>query len=91
MDFCYPEVMVLVSPAVLEEGNYQSMNGVVGTGPYVYEEIVDGDYVRFVRNETTGESSPTMMRSLLSTFPTPPPGFRRSRAVRSTDLRQWRF
>ena len=27
------------------------MNGVVGTGPYVYEEIVDGDYVRFVRNE----------------------------------------
>ena len=43
--------MVLVSPAVLEEGNYQSMNGVVGTGPYVYEEIVDGDYVRFVRNE----------------------------------------
>ena len=34
MDFCYPEVMVLVSPAVLEEGNYQSMNGVVGTGPY---------------------------------------------------------
>ena len=51
MDFCYPEVMVLVSPAVLEEGNYQSMNGVVGTGPYVYEEIVDGDYVRFVRNE----------------------------------------
>ena len=51
MDFCYPETMVLVSPAVLEEGNYQSMNGVVGTGPYVYEEIVDGDYVRFVRNE----------------------------------------
>ena len=51
MDFCYPEVMVLESPAVLEEGNYQSMNGVVGTGPYVYEEIVDGDYVRFVRNE----------------------------------------
>ena len=42
LDFCYPETMVLVSPAVLEEGNYQSMNGVVGTGPYIYDEIVDG-------------------------------------------------
>ena len=84
MDFCYPEAMVLVSPAVLEEGNYQSMNGVVGTGPYVYEEIVDGDYVRFVRNETTGESSPTMMKSLSSTSQTPLPGFRHSRTVRST-------
>ena len=51
LDFCYPETMVLVSPAVLEEGNYQSMNGVVGTGPYIYDEIVDGEYVRFVRNE----------------------------------------
>ncbi len=51
MDFCYPEVMVLVSPAVIEEGNFQSMKGVVGTGPYIYDEIVDGDYVRFVRNE----------------------------------------
>ncbi len=51
MDFCYPEVMVLVSPAVIEDGNFQSMKGVVGTGPYVYDEIVDGEYVRFVRNE----------------------------------------
>ena len=58
MDFCYPETMVLVSPAVLEEGNYQSMNGVVGTGPYVYEEIVDGDYVRFVRNENYWQEGP---------------------------------
>ena len=24
------------------------MNGVVGTGPYIYDEIVDGEYVRFV-------------------------------------------
>lgn len=51
MDFCYPEVMILVSPAVIEEGNFQSMKGVVGTGPYVYDEIVDGEYVRFIRNE----------------------------------------
>ena len=51
MDFCCPEVMILVSPEVLEEGNYQSMKGVVGTGPYIYQEIVDGEYVKFVRNE----------------------------------------
>ena len=49
-DFCYPEVMTLVSPAVLEEGNYQTMKGVVGTGAYLYQEIVDGQYVRFVKN-----------------------------------------
>lgn len=51
MDFCYPEVMILVSPKVLEAGNYQSMKGVVGTGPYRYGELVSGEYVRFVRNE----------------------------------------
>ncbi len=51
MDFCYPEVMILVSPSVLEEGNYQAMQGVIGTGPYIYNDIVDGEYVRFVRNE----------------------------------------
>lgn len=51
LEFCYPETMILVSPEVLEDGNYQSMNGVVGTGPYIYDEIVDGEYVRFVRNE----------------------------------------
>lgn len=49
-DFCYPGVMILASPKVIEEGNYQSMKGVVGTGAYVYDEIVNGDYVKFVRN-----------------------------------------
>lgn len=50
-DFCYPEVMILVSPEVIEDGNFQNMKDVVGTGPYIYEEIVDGDYVKFIRNE----------------------------------------
>lgn len=54
-DFCYPEVMILVSPNVIlpedDENRYMIMSGVVGTGPYIYEEIVDGEYVRFVRNE----------------------------------------
>jgi len=58
MDFCYPEVMILVSPDVIEEGNYQTMKGVVGTGPYVYEELVTGEYVRFVRNENYWGEAP---------------------------------
>ncbi|WP_143153433.1 nickel ABC transporter substrate-binding protein [Desulfitobacterium chlororespirans] len=50
-DFCYPEVMILVSPQVIEKDNFQTMKGVIGTGPYIYKEIVNGQYVRFVRNE----------------------------------------
>ncbi|MGL5437650.1 MAG: nickel ABC transporter substrate-binding protein [Lachnospiraceae bacterium] len=49
-DFCYPEVMILVSPEVIEDGNFQNMKDVVGTGPYVYDEIVDGSHVKFVKN-----------------------------------------
>ncbi len=55
-DFCYPEVMILESPQVIlpeeDENRYMSMRGVVGTGPYIYDQIVEGDYVRFVRNDT---------------------------------------
>lgn len=51
MDFCYPEVMILVSPSAIEEGNYQNMKDVIGTGPYIYDELADGQYVKFVRNE----------------------------------------
>lgn len=57
-DFCYPEVMTLVSPAVLEEGNYQTMKRVVGTGAYIYEEIKNGEYVRFVKNPNYWGATP---------------------------------
>ncbi len=50
-DFCYPDLMALVSPAVIEEGNFLSMKDVVGTGPYIYKENAEGEYVRFIRNE----------------------------------------
>lgn len=50
-DLCYPEVLVMVSPNVIEEGNFQTMKGVVGTGPYTYEEVKDGEFTRFVKNE----------------------------------------
>lgn len=50
-DFCYPEVMIVVAPSAIEDGNFQSMKGVIGTGPYIYEEIIPGESVRFVKNE----------------------------------------
>jgi peptide/nickel transport system substrate-binding protein/nickel transport system substrate-binding protein len=50
-DFCYPEVMVIVSPKVIEKENYQNMKGVVGTGPYVYKEFKNGEYTKLVKNE----------------------------------------
>lgn len=57
-DFCYPEVMILVSPEVIEDGNFQSMKGVVGTGPYIYEDIIPGESVRFVRNDNYWGEAP---------------------------------
>ena len=50
-DLCYPEVLVMVSPNVIEEGNFQNMKEVVGTGPYIYKENKSGEYTRFTRNE----------------------------------------
>lgn len=50
-DLCQPDVMVMVEPSMIEEGNFQTMRGTVGTGPYIYDELVSGEYVRFVKNE----------------------------------------
>lgn len=50
-DFAYREIMVCVSPNVIEKENFQTMKGVVGTGPYIYSEVKDGEYVKFVKNE----------------------------------------
>lgn len=51
-DFSYREIMVCVSPEVIEQGNHQSMKGVKGTGPYVYEEVKQGEYVKFIKNDS---------------------------------------
>ena len=31
--------------------DFQTISGVAGTGPYIYDEYVAGEYTRFVRNE----------------------------------------
>jgi len=51
LDFSFREVMACVSPNVIEMDNFKTLKGVVGTGPYIYSEVVDGDYVKFIKNE----------------------------------------
>lgn len=49
--FCFQNVLGMMSPKVFTEGNFESFDGNIGTGPYIYEEFKSGDYTRFVRNE----------------------------------------
>jgi len=50
-DLCWPDVMPIIAPELLIEGDFQTVKGVIGTGPYKYDEFVSGQYTRFVRNE----------------------------------------
>lgn len=63
-DFCFQNVAGMMSPNVFEAGNFQTFKDVVGTGPYVREEIISGDCTRFVRNEKYWGKRRIMMRSL---------------------------
>ncbi len=57
-DFSYREVTICESPEVIEEGNFQTMKGVVGTGPYIYSEVKDGEYVKFIKNDNYWGEAP---------------------------------
>ena len=50
-DLCWTDVMVMVSPKQIEAKNEGKEVKPVGTGPYIYDEYVKGEYTRFVRNE----------------------------------------
>ena len=41
----------MISPKQITQGDFQTVNGYAGTGPYIYDEYVAGEYTRFVRNE----------------------------------------
>ena len=83
-DFCWPDVNPMSAPEFIIPGDFQTISGVAGTGPYIYDEYVAGEYTRFVRNEDYWGEKPIGMRSSSSTFLTPPPACRHSRPVRST-------
>ena len=42
----------MISPSLLnEEGDYQTVKGYAGTGPYIYDEYTAGESTTFVRND----------------------------------------
>ena len=48
----------MMSPNVFEAENFQTFTDVVGTGPYIREEMISGDCTRFVRNENYWGEAP---------------------------------
>lgn len=44
-------VLQAVGAEYIIPGDFQTISGVAGTGPYIYDEYVAGEYTRFVRNE----------------------------------------
>ena len=57
-DLCWTDVMVMVSPKQIEAKNEGKEVKPVGTGPYIYDEYVKGEYTRFVRNEDYWDGKP---------------------------------
>lgn len=57
-DFCFQNVAGMMSPNVFEAENFQTFTDVVGTGPYIREEMISGDCTRFVRNENYWGEAP---------------------------------
>ena len=37
-DFCWPDVCTMISPKQITQGDFQTVNGYAGTGPYIYDE-----------------------------------------------------
>lgn len=50
-DFCWPDVCTMISPKLIVNGDFQTVRGYAGTGPYVYGDYVAGQYTTFTRNE----------------------------------------
>lgn len=50
-DYCFQNVAGMASPKAFEEGNFQTMKEVAGTGPYTYDKFISGDSTKFKRND----------------------------------------
>lgn len=50
-DFCWPDVMPMIAPELLIKGDFQTVKGIIGTGPYKFDKFVSGQYTKFIRNE----------------------------------------
>lgn len=70
-DFTYPDVMTMAAPSTLEEGNFETLTGTVGTGPYIYEEFVKGSHTRLVRNTDYWGEAPQYDEIIIKYIPEP--------------------
>lgn len=68
-DFCWPDVNPICATELLIEGDFQTIKGVIGTGPYVYDEIVPGQYTRFVKNENYWGKEPAFDEIIVKYIP----------------------
>lgn len=68
-DFCWPDVNPIIAEELLIEGDFQTVAGVIGTGPYIYDEMVPGQYTRFVRNENYWGEKPDFDEVIVKYIP----------------------
>lgn len=68
-DFCWPDVMPIVPPELLIDGDFRTVKGVIGTGPYKYDEFVSGKYTKFTRNEDYWGDRPYYDEVIVSYIP----------------------
>lgn len=59
----------MISPKMIIEGNYETMNTPIGTGPYIYDTYVKGDYTRFIRNENYWGEQPEFDEIIVKYIP----------------------
>ncbi|MCG7406634.1 ABC transporter substrate-binding protein [Paenibacillus sp. ACRRX] len=45
------QYLAIVSPKSIIKDNYQSMNGTIGTGPYIHDSFKKGEYTSFKKNK----------------------------------------
>ncbi len=68
-DFCWPDVNPIIAKELLIEGDFQTVSGVIGTGPYIYDKMVPGQYTRFVRNKNYWGKKPDFDEVIVKYIP----------------------
>ncbi len=69
-DLASPYRVTMISPGMYEEGNYESMRGIVGTGPYMYDTFVKGEYTLLKANPDYWGNTPQWDEIIVRYIPT---------------------
>ncbi|MBN3526825.1 ABC transporter substrate-binding protein [Paenibacillus apiarius] len=67
-DLCTP-YLAIVSPKSIIKDNYQSMNGTIGTGPYIHESFKKGEHTVFKKNKDYWGEEPAYERIIVKYVP----------------------